>query len=107
MLVVAAAAFLIAAPIAIAQTPSTPPAETPPTTSAPPPTTQPATPPAQPSTQPATPAPSATTPSASSEPQGCRTSKPAGESCACLSDTSRIGTSTANSAGQNICVRPG
>jgi hypothetical protein len=29
-----------------------------------------------------------------------------GEACACLSDTSRIGTSTAHPAGHNVCVRP-
>lgn len=109
-LALAAAAFLIATPIAIAQS-----TQAPPTMSAPPPTTQPATPPSQPNAQPTTPAPATTpapspssaTPAPSGEPQGCRTRKPEGEACACLSDTTRVGTSTAHPAGYNVCVRPG
>jgi hypothetical protein len=124
-LVVAAAAFLIAGPIALAQPNQTPPAETPPVaTPTTPPVTQPpptvpsepatpatpATPPATPGQTPATPAtpatpsPNATQPNAN--PQGCRTRKEAGEPCACRSDPSRIGVSTASENGQNICVRP-
>jgi hypothetical protein len=124
MLVVAAAAFLIAGPIALAQPNQTPPAETPPVATPttppvtqPPPTVppEPATPatpatpptpgqtPATPAT-PATPSPNATQPIAN--PQGCRTRKEAGEPCACRSDPSRIGVSTASETGQNICVRP-
>ncbi|HYD88624.1 MAG TPA: hypothetical protein VEA80_14210 [Vitreimonas sp.] len=118
-LALAAAAFLIAAPVTLAQTtpqPSTPPTTQQPaaTTPAPTPTPTPA-----PTTAPATtpqPAASATAPAstpppaaaASSEaaPQGCRTRKDAGEPCACLSDTSRVGTSTAHPDGHNVCVRP-
>src|SRR5262245_9456086 len=103
----AAAAFLIAAPITLAQTnpPTTsPPAATAPATPAP--SAQPAPAPAAPA---ATPAPSSA-PAASTAsnvaPQGCRTHKAVGESCACLSDTSRIGTSTAHPDGHNVCVRP-
>lgn len=109
-LALAAAAFLIAAPLAIAQTPQSPPEQTPPVTPTTPPITQPTPTPTDP--QPSAPAPS-TTPApapamtqSASEPQGCRTRQPAGEQCACLSDTSRIGTSTPNGSGQNICVRP-
>jgi hypothetical protein len=108
-LVLAAAAFLIAAPISLAQTN---PPTTPPTTQAPtvtPPATPPAAEPTTPrSATPATPAaPSATTASTSStSPEGCRTRKEAGEACACLSDTNRIGTSTAHPDGYNVCVRP-
>ena len=104
-LILAAAAFLIAAPISLAQTtpPATPPATSAPPTAAPPVQTAPTTP--------AMPAPSAA-PAATAEatsaaaPQGCRTRKAAGEACACLSDTSRIGTSTAHPDGHNVCVRP-
>jgi len=125
-IVLAAAAFLIAAPISFAQTtpPETPPATgtppvtTPPSTGTPPATTRPpaAQPaPANPAT-PATPAPGAgqatpatpATPSANASdanPQGCRTRKAAGEACACLSDTSRVGVSTAHPDGHNVCVR--
>lgn len=95
----AAAAFLFAAPISFAQTQEQPP-------QTPPPITQPA-PPEQPG-EPAPQAPAATPAPASpqSEPQGCRTRQPEGEQCACLSDTDRIGVSTPNSEGVNICVRP-
>jgi hypothetical protein len=110
VLALAAVAFLIATPIAIAQSTQTPPPETPPTTAAPPPVTQPTTPPTQPTAPPTTQTPS-TTPAPSNQstaaPEGCRTRQPAGEQCACLSDTSRIGTSTAHPDGHNVCVRPG
>jgi outer membrane biosynthesis protein TonB len=115
LLALTAAACLIAAPLSFAQTQPPTPQTPPPTqttpvptpsnpTTAPPATSPPVTTPA-PSTTPAAPStPSATTPAG--EPQGCRTRKAEGEPCACLSDTSRIGVSTPNSAGQNICVRP-
>jgi len=104
-LALTAAALLLASPIALAQ--QTPP----PGVQTPPPTAQPASPTETPAPTPTTPAtpPPATTPAPaapSSEPQGCRTRQPAGEPCACLSDTTRIGVSTANAAGVNICVRP-
>ncbi|MGQ0533988.1 MAG: hypothetical protein ACT4OF_15045 [Caulobacteraceae bacterium] len=116
-LVLAGAAFLIAAPIAIAQT-TTPPNQPENTTPAP---TPPVTPPAATTTDPAPPTPmpspsaptaptpstgSASAPANDSPPQGCRTRKAAGEACACLSDTSRIGTSTPHPDGHNVCVRP-
>jgi len=94
-------------------TPATPPVTQP----NPPPTDppNPATPadPATPATpgetpaipaSPATPSPNATTPNAN--PQGCRTRMEAGQPCACRSDPSRVGVSTASENGQNICVRP-
>lgn len=117
-LLLAAAAFLIAAPISLAQTtPQTPPTSqqpsTPPSTMpSTPPSSQPATPatPATPGESPATPAsPSASsgqTQTAQGEPQGCRTRKPAGEECACRSEPDRVGTSTEHPAGHNVCVRP-
>ncbi|MGE0045189.1 MAG: hypothetical protein AB7J28_00100 [Hyphomonadaceae bacterium] len=119
----AALALACAAPLAIAQpepseTPATaqpaPPA-TPANPSAPAPATPaaPAAPPANPNpVQPTAPpermAPGAEAPSPTGPtPQGCRTRMDVGEQCACLSDTSRIGTSTADPAGgRNICVRP-
>ena len=106
----AIATFAIAAaPLTLAQT--TPPQNPPPVTTtqpaipAPPetpatPNTPPGAPPAVPPTTGQTPA-----PSNSSTPQGCRTRKAEGEACACLSDTSRIGVSTAHQAGtQCLCA---
>ena len=108
VLALAAVAFLIATPIAIAQPTQTPPPETPPTTAAPP---RDATHNAADTTQQrrrrrkrhqrrrrhATSRPPA--------PEGCRTRQPAGEQCACLSDTSRIGTSTrASGRAQRVCA---
>jgi hypothetical protein len=61
--------------------------------------------PAGPAT-PATPASPALESHASAAPQGCRTRKEAGEPCACRSDPTRVGVSTASPTGQNICVRP-
>lgn len=102
----AALVLMAAAPMSLAQTdnaPATPPA-----------TTQPATPPAEP-TPPANPNPVSPTsppevvaPSATpaSAPQGCRTVKPAGDACACLSDTSRVGQASVHPSGYNVCVRP-
>lgn len=109
VLTLAAAAFLIAAPISLAQTD---PPQTPPPTTAPPTTTPPPAQPTPPPTEPATPADPATpatpaSPSMSSDaPEGCRTSKAEGEACACLSDTSRIGTAEPHPDGHNVCVRP-
>lgn len=124
ILALAAAAFIIAAPISLAQTETTP-ETTPPATAE---SAAPAAEQAAPAAEEAAPAAEAATasgqpagaeapaaaPAASSAapeapaaaPQGCRTRKDAGEPCACLSDTSRIGTSTAHPDGHNVCVRP-
>ncbi|MBL8549762.1 MAG: hypothetical protein JNJ73_07235 [Hyphomonadaceae bacterium] len=124
----AAIALLVAAPMTFAQSTTQAPAAQPAAPAAQPAQVQPAQPSATPATpaSPASPsvAPSPTQPNpvsptsppdqvdpaAQSTPaalQGCRTRKEVGEACACLSDTSRIGTSTANpDGGRNICVRP-
>ena len=105
MFVLAAAAFLIAAPLSLAQTnpPATPSAAAPQTTPAPSAQGAPAPAPAVSAAPAATPAPTASVSAAA--PQGCRTRKAVGEACACLSDTSRIGTATAHPNGHNVCVR--
>lgn len=105
-LMLAATAFLVATPISLAQTaPQPQPQPAAPTASAPVTTPAPSATPAAPA---ASAAPTATPASetSSAAPQGCRTHKAAGESCACLSDTSRVGTSTAHPDGYNVCVRP-
>jgi type IV secretory pathway VirB10-like protein len=118
----AAIALLVAAPMTFAQSTTQGPAARPAAPAAQPAQVQPA--PAAPAAMPSTPAaPSATQPnpvsptsppdrvdpaaqSTAAAPQGCRTRKDVGEACACLSDTSRIGASTADPAGgRNICVR--
>jgi hypothetical protein len=55
-------------------------------------------------TTPSTP-PAATTPATEEGRAVCRTRKPEGEACACLSDTSRVGVSKTNpDSGRNECV---
>lgn len=115
----AAALFLMAAPLSLAQV--SPPATTPPATTPATPETQPApvtpaTPatPAAPSATPATPATPAA-PDAASAPQSgevagnaaCRTRKDVGEQCSCLSAPTDFGTSQQSDTGaHNVCVVP-
>lgn len=109
VLALAAAAFLIAAPISFAQTTPAPeqPAATPAPSAAPAPAAPAAAAPSTTSAPVAAPAAAAdAAPANQSAPQGCRTRKDAGEPCACLSDTSRVGVSTPSAAGHNVCVRP-
>jgi len=109
-----ASVALLAAPVMVmAQPEAAPPTQSEPAGPPAPPT--PATPatsatPAAPETPAAPPAPTMQqTPPAQrseAEPQGCRTRKDAGEACACLSDTDRIGEATPHAGGYNVCVRP-